>query len=88
MPPMTTTMSRVMRRLLEGELGAALVQHAEEQRGENDPGRMRAAHEGDRDADEAVAGAELEHEPVLVAHELVDREAAGEPAGEDHGDRP
>ena len=78
MPPMTTTMSRVMARLLEGELGAALVQHAEQQRGEDDPGRMGAAHEGDRDADEAVAGAELEDEPVLVAHELVDREAAGE----------
>ena len=83
---MTTTMSRVMRRLLEGELGAALVEHAEQERGEHDADRMGAAHQRHRDADEAVAGGEVEDQPVLVAHELVDREAAGERAGEHHGD--
>ena len=73
-------------RLLEGELGAALVEHAEQERREDDADRMRSAHERDGDADEAVAGGEFEEQPVLVAHELVDRESAGERAGEDHGD--
>ena len=86
MPPITTTMSRVMARLLEGEFRAALVEDAEQERGKDDADRMRASHEGDGDPDEAVAGRELEEQAVLVAHELVDREAAGERAGDDHGD--
>ena len=50
------------------------------------PDGMRAAHERHGDADEAVAGGEFEQQAVLVAHELVDREAAGQRAGEHHGD--
>ena len=45
------------RRHVEGELGAALVEHAEQDRGEHDADRMRAAHQRDRDADEAGAAA-------------------------------
>ena len=57
---MTTIMSRDDRRHLEGELGAALVEHAEQDRGEHDADRMRAAHQRHRDADEAGAGDEVE----------------------------
>ena len=45
---------------LEGELGAALVEHAEQERGQHDADRMRAAHQRHRDADEAGAGDEVE----------------------------
>ena len=62
--------------LVEGELGAALVEHAEQQRGEHDADRMDAPHQRDGDADEAVAGGEIEQQPVLHAHQLVDRESA------------
>ena len=74
------------RGLLEGELGAALVEDAEQERGEDDADRMRPSHQRDGDADEAVAGREFEQQAVLVAHELVDREAAGKRAREDHRD--
>ena len=49
-------------RHLEGELGAALVEHAEQDRGEHDADRMDAAHQRHRDADEAGAGDEVEHQ--------------------------
>ena len=61
-PWMTTIMSRRDVRHVEGELGAALVEHAEQDRGEHDADRMRAAHQRHRDADEAGAGDEVERE--------------------------
>ena len=73
-------------RLLEGKLRAALVEDAEQQRRQDDADRMRAPHEGHRDADEAVAGREFEQQAVLVAHEFVDREPARQRAGDDHRD--
>src|SRR5271156_4513713 len=39
-------------RLLEGELRAALIEHAEQDGGENDADRMGAPHQRARDADE------------------------------------
>ena len=53
------------RRLLEGEIGAALIERAEQERGEHDADGMRAPHQRHRDADEAVAGGEFEQQPVL-----------------------
>ena len=73
-------------RHLEGELGAALVEHAEQDRGRHDAGRMRAAHQRHRDADEAGAGDEIERDVVLVAHDRVERHHAGQRAGDHHGD--
>ena len=76
-------------RHVEGERRAALIEHAEQDRGEDDADRMRAAHQRDRDADEAEAADEFEDEPVLVAEDDVDRDAAGERARQerrDHGD--
>ena len=74
------------RRHVEGELGAALVEHAEEERREHDADRMRAAHQRHRDADEAGALHELDLQPLLVAHDRVQRHHAGERAGDQHGD--
>ena len=73
-------------RLVEGELGAALIEHAEQDRGEDDADRMGAAHQRDRDADEAEAADEVEDEPVLVAEDHVDGEAAGERARKERRD--
>src|SRR5260221_4035667 len=50
------------RRHVEGELRAALVEHAEKDRGEHDADRMGAPHQRHRDADEAGAGSELDVE--------------------------
>ena len=73
-------------RHLEGELGAALVEHAEQDRRGHDAGRMRAAHQRHGDADEAGAGDEIERHVVLVAHDRVERHHAGQRAGDHHGD--
>ena len=59
-PWMTTTMSRLMRRHVEGQLRAALVERAEQDRGQHDAERVVAAHQRHRDADEAVAAGEVE----------------------------
>ena len=83
---MMTIMSRADVGHLEGELGAALVEHAEEDRRQHDAGRMRAAHQRHGDADEAGAGDEVERDVVLVAHDRVQRHHAGERAGDQHGD--
>ncbi len=61
-PWITTTISRVIGRDLEGEFGAALLQRAEQQRRQHDADRMAAPHQGDGDAGEAVAGREVEHD--------------------------
>ena len=55
-------------------------------RGEDDADRMRAAHQRHGDADEAVAGDEFEHAAGAGAHHYVDRDAAGERPGQQHGD--
>src|SRR5271165_3844096 len=56
-------------RLLEGELRPALIEHAEQDCGEDDADRMGPAHQRDRDADEAEAADEVEDKPMLVAEE-------------------
>ena len=73
-------------RLVERELGAALVEHAEQDRREHDADRMRAAHQRDRDADEAEAGGEFEDQPMLLAEDHVGRHAAGERARQQRRD--
>src|SRR5579871_5177232 len=67
-------------RLLERQLGAALIEDAEQDRGEDDADRVSAPHQGDRDADEAEAGGIFEDEAVLLAEDHVDRHAARERA--------
>ena len=69
---------------VEGDLGAALIEHAEEQRREQDTHRVVAAHQCHRDADEAVARRELEQKPVVDADDLVDADEAGKAAGDRH----
>ena len=61
---------------LEGELGAALVQRAEQQRRQHDADRMVAAHQRHGDAGEAVARREVEHDAMVHAHQLVDADEA------------
>ena len=75
-PWITTTISRVISGIVEGELGAALLQRAEQQRRERDAERMVAAHQGHGDAGKAVAGREIEHDAVMHAHQLVDADEA------------
>ena len=58
-------------RHLEGYLGAALIQYAEQDRGGNDADRMRTPHQRDGDADEAGAVDEVELKAVLVAHDVL-----------------
>ena len=56
------------RRHVERQLGAALIERAEQQRGEDDADRVVAPHQRDRDADEAEAAGEVEGQAVLRAH--------------------
>ena len=79
-PWITTTMSRVMLRHVEGELGAALVERAEQERRQHDAHGVVAAHQRDRDADEAGAGREVQDQAVLHAHDLVEATQPGERA--------
>src|SRR5574337_770975 len=67
--------------LVEGELGAALIKDAEQDRGQDDADRVNASHERDRDSNEAEAGGEFEDEAVLLAEDHVDRKPPGERAG-------
>ena len=55
-------------------------------RGQHDADRMGAPHQRHRDADEAGAGGEVEQQPVLHAHDLVDGDQPGQRAGDQHGD--
>ena len=73
-------------RHLEGELGAALVEDAEQDRRQHHADRVRAAHQRHRDADEAGAADIVEHQPVLEAHDDVQRHHPGHRAREQHGD--
>ena len=83
---MTTIMSRLIFGLSKREGLAALVENAEQDRREHDADRVRPAHQRDRDADEAEAADEVEDQAVLVAQQDVDRDAAGERAGNERGD--
>ena len=67
------------RRHVERELRAALVEDAEQDRGQHDADRMRAPHQRDRDADEAEPADKLEQQPMLDAHDLVDRDPPASP---------
>ena len=55
------------------------------------PDRMVAAHERDRDADETRPAREVEEQPMVHAHDLVQAHQSGERArdrhGHDHGPR-
>ncbi len=85
-PWITTTISRVMVGNLEGELGAALLQGAEQQGRQHDADGMAAAHQGDGDAGEAVARREVEHDALVHAHQLVDADEARQAARDAHGE--
>src|SRR4029453_19124001 len=73
-------------RLLEGKIGATLIERAEEDRGENDAERMRTSHQRHRDADKAITRSKFEQEAVLRAHDLIEGEEARERARDEHGD--
>ena len=64
----------------ERELGAALVEEAEKEGCKEDAEGVRATHEGDGDADEARAFDGVQDEPFRLAHDVVDRHRAREPA--------
>ena len=72
------------RRHVEGQLRAALVQRAEQERRQDDADRMVAAHQRHRDADEAEAAGEVEGQAVLRAHDHVERDEAGQRARDGH----
>ena len=72
-------------RHVEGELGAALVERAEQDRRQHDADRMDAAHQRHGDADEAGAAEEVEQQTMLHAHDLVERHQARQRARDRHG---
>ena len=72
------------RRHVERQLGAALVERAEQERGQDDAERMVAAHQRHGDADEAEAAGEVEGQAVLRAHDHVERDQPGERARDGH----
>src|SRR3984957_14988684 len=63
-----------------------LIEDAEQDRGEDDPDRMRPPHERDRDADKAEPANKFEDQPMLVAQDDVGCDAAGERAGQQRRD--
>ena len=83
---MTTIMSRLIFGFSKASSAPALVEYAEQDRRQNDADRMSAAHQRDRDADEAEACGIFEDEPVLLAEDHVDRQAAGQGAREQRSD--
>ncbi len=83
---MTTTRSRESCWHVERQLRAALIERAEQQRGQHDAERVIAAHQRDGNADEAEAAGEVEGQAVLIAHDDVERDQAGERAREAHRD--
>ena len=64
----------------------ALIEDAEQDRGEDDADRVRAPHQRHRNADEAEAADEFKDEPVLVAQDDVGRDSAGKRARQQRGD--
>ena len=73
-------------RHVERQLGAALIERAEQQRGEDDADRVASPHQRDGDADEAEAAGEVEGQAVLRAQHHVQRDEAGERARDRHGE--
>ena len=65
------------------ERQAALLERAEEQRGEDEPERAAAPEERDRDAAEACARAEAFLEVALVAEHRAEARGAGDGARDD-----
>ncbi len=63
----------------ERQLGAALVEKAEEDRRQEHPERVAAAHQRHRDADEAGALDGVQHQPLGLAHHVVDRHQPASP---------
>ena len=59
---------------LEAELGAALVEEAEQQAGDDDADRVVATHQGHRDAGEAEAFHEVELDLVQLTLQHVEGE--------------
>ena len=77
-PWMTTIMSRVMRRHVEGEFRAALVEHAEQDRGQDDADGMERPISATAMPTKPAPAVKLELQPVLVAHHRVQRHQAGQ----------
>src|SRR3984957_2899518 len=65
---------------------AALIEDAEQDRGEDDAHGMRAPHESNRNADEAEPANEFEDQAMLVAQDDVGRNTAGKSARQQRGD--
>ena len=68
----------VDRREVERQFGAALVERSEQQGRQDDADGMVAAHQGDRDADEADAAGEAQDQAVMDAQHLVQPDEGGE----------
>src|SRR5262249_52325369 len=60
------------RRDFESELGAALIERAEQQARQNHTERVVAPHQRDGNAAEAVAGGEIQDQAMMHAGDLVD----------------
>src|SRR5262245_58846045 len=71
---------------LEREFGAALIERAEQKSRELDADRMIAPHQRHRDAGETGAGDEIQQHVVVVADDLVERDAGRQRAGQAHRD--
>src|SRR5258705_7071591 len=78
-------------RHVERELRAALIERAEQDRGDHDADGMVAAHQAHRDPDVAGTAGEIQEQPMLYAHELGQAHEAGQRARDrhrhDHGAR-
>src|SRR3984885_12766638 len=61
---------------IDRERLTALIEDAEQDRGQDDADRMGAPHERDSNADKAEATDEFEDQPVLVAENDIGRDAA------------
>ena len=63
---------------LEGKVGAALIEHPEQDCCGHDADGVRTAHQRDRDADEARSRHEVDRHMMLIAHDHVERHHAGQ----------
>src|SRR5262249_54703307 len=71
---------------VERELGATLVERAEQHRGDHDADRMIAPHQRDGDAHVAGAAGKIQQQAMLYAHHLVQAHEPGERARDRHRD--
>ena len=72
-------------RNVEGQLRAALIERAEQQRRQHHAERMIAAHQRHGDADEADAAGEALQQIVMHAQDVVEADEARQRAGDQHG---